>query len=134
MDKTPKAFDGTCVFPVTDAEIAFPVVHSWFTPWEAIPAEHKEDTGWVHIFRGVFFGMKEPSTLRLLARTDTNAGNVHSAQVMRMIRCVMGCRGIKHEHKEALVSYIFASFFSRGWFVGEEPDDIKAMLAKENAG
>lgn len=124
----PATFDGTNVFPVSDVEIAFPAVRAWFTPMADIPAEHRKETPWVRIFRDVSFGVKPGARLRLLPRQDVNAGNVHSPEVMRMIECVMGCRGIQHEHKEALVSFIFASFFSHGWFEGEEPSEIRALL------
>lgn len=120
----PTFFTGTEVFPVSTAEIAFPFEREWFTPWKSIPDEHKRDTCWVHLYRSIAAGIKPGADLRLLPRSDTNTGNVHSESVMQMIRCVWGCYGIKHEHKEALLSYIFASFFSHGWFVGEEPPEF----------
>ena len=127
-----EVFDGTKTFEVYDADIAFPTVLSWFTPYERIPEKYKDDNTWTRLWRAVWFKHKKAGDARLYPREGVNDKNVHSLAAARMVAVVSGCWGIQHEHKEALLAYIYDSFFEMGWFVGEEPPEIRALMNEAN--
>lgn len=130
----PDVFDGTKTFTVHDADIAFPTRQPWFTPYDRIPEQHKRlDSPWARLWGRMFNGERKSKDLRLYPREGVNDGNVHSVAAARMVAVVSGCWDIKHEHKEALIAYIYDTFFELGWFTGEEPPEILALLELEKA-
>ena len=127
-----EVFSGTQVYPLSKAEQVFPVSKRWFTPLEQIPEEYqKRRNPWGTLWEDIFFGGKKWVDAQFLPRPETNSENKVSQQVIEMANMVAGCYDISAEHKRALVSYILGSFFTHGWFVGEETDEIKALIAEQ---
>jgi len=103
---------------ITDVELAFPArALEWMPPMEAIPPEFHDMNGqteWNRIARAWFYtGL--PSTTGFHVKEG-----VDGAAALRAISATLGSFAPKHEHKEAAVAYMLASWFDKitGWESG----------------
>ena len=100
--------------PEIDAvSVAFPAdALSWMPPMAEIPDEFKRGrTEWNQIAsKWFFFGLPKTTTF-------VPKDGVDPAKALRAIQATLGSYAPRHEHKEAAVAYMLASWFKKvkGW-------------------
>lgn len=102
---------------VTDVDVAFPARGVEIAPpWESIPDEFKR-LGQT-IVSDLFFGRVDMDSLKLypLPGVDPN-------KAWRAIQVVLGCYGLKHQHKEAAALFMLHNWFGAWTYKTVTGDD-----------
>jgi hypothetical protein len=94
---------------VSDVDLAFPTVNaetSWVPKYKDIPDEFRigRSTKWNKLFEDMFyFGVKD---LKLIPKEG-----VDPERAYRLLQCLKGSFGLKHEHKTSAFAYLASQWF-----------------------
>lgn len=97
---------------VTDVDLAFPANGWKMLPDRKLVERFVEDEPeayrkWESVFADLFYRKRDATKLQLYPKEGTP-----SEKVWRMICCIMGTYGCKHEHKVEGLAYTFNYFFT----------------------
>lgn len=93
---------------VDDLDVAFPARGVELAPsWDDIPEKFKSGNALGNrIFSMLFYGSPRAKDVEWLEKEGVN-----KRDALRALAVVMGCFGLKHEHKEAAFAYLVEEWF-----------------------
>lgn len=93
---------------VDDVDVAFPARGVELAPaWEDIPEKFKrENTVGKRLFGVLFYGEPRTKTVEWHPKRGVDKNDA-----CRVLAVIIGCFGLKHEHKEAAFAYLVDEWF-----------------------
>lgn len=141
----PHAYGGTVITvpKLAQIDVAFPTIKSIsFCPaYSNIPVEFRsgETNRWCKFFTACFYFGKHLDTARLGLMPKEG---VVAADAWQALQAVMGCYGLKHEHKTAAFAFLCSEWFldvrwerkDTGEVVPFENDELERAWLQKNSG